>query len=162
MRRSRDLLVVVLCTVLVAALAWAASPHFLKATAAIDTDGTLTVSWKEAGLGDTALITYTVTASADAFYQCVNHGGNCPSAANKESIITDVSATGTFSSGKNGNIVGSLSIEPPPSTLDCPGNQVAALGSVSYSGISLSDDTNSLSTATVPSSLAVELFKECP
>ena len=70
MRRSRDLLVVVICTVLVAALAWAASPHFLKATSAIDTDGTLTVSWKEAGLGDTSIVTYTASASADRLSDC--------------------------------------------------------------------------------------------
>jgi hypothetical protein len=42
------------------------SPHFLRASAAVNTNGTLTVSWKEAGLGDNVLIHYVANADATA------------------------------------------------------------------------------------------------
>lgn len=136
------------------------SPHFIRASAALDQDGSLVVSWKEAGLGSNQLITYTASAESTALYQCVNKGGNCPAASNKEEVSGPVSATGAFSSGKNGSITGSLTVDPPPTALSCPGNQVVALGAVSYEQIALSDDTNGI-TAALPSALAVT-FGVCP
>ena len=138
----------------------AQSPHFIRSSASLDNDGSLVVSWKEAGLGANALITYTASADATASYACVNHGGQCPQAANKEDVAGPVSATGIFSSGKNGQITASLTVEPPPTTLVCPGNQVVELAAVSYTNIALSDDTNGISAA-VPASLAATFFV-CP
>src|SRR5262245_46058009 len=95
-----------LCSLIVALAlsgAWAQNPHFIRATAALE-DTDLQVCWKEAGLGDNQTIVYHAGASASAFYQCVNKGGNCPAAANKEEVQADVSATGSFTSGKNGQI----------------------------------------------------------
>ena len=73
-------------TVGVAGSAWAGSPHFVddKVTAT-QTGDTLTVSGKEAGLGDEAQI--HVVLSADV--QCVNPGGNDPQAANKQTFSVD-------------------------------------------------------------------------
>ena len=53
-----------------------------------------------------------------------------------------MSETGTFNSGKNGQITASLEVAPPPSTLDGPGNPRLVLACVSYTNIALSDDTN--------------------
>jgi hypothetical protein len=47
-----------------AAVAVAQNPHFVRASGALNADGTLTVSWKEAGLGDNQLIDYRRTADA--------------------------------------------------------------------------------------------------
>jgi hypothetical protein len=67
--------------VLAATGAWAGSPHFVVVTV-IQTDNTLTVSGKEAGLGDEAAVHIVVTADAE----CINPGGNHPKAANKMSV----------------------------------------------------------------------------
>jgi hypothetical protein len=141
-------------------LALAASPHFINSTAVLDAEGNLVVSWKEAGLGNNQNVTYTASADADATYQCVNNGGRCPRAANKQEVTGTVSATGTFSSGQNGQITASLIVNPPGGTLVCPGNQHVELGAVSYSNVTLSDDTNNV-TATIPTDLSVTFFV-CP
>ena len=141
----------------------ASSPHFVKGPdASINSrNGNVTVSWKEAGLGSTTTVFYEASADANARYQCVNRGGNCPAAANKQDVTGPVSAEGQFNSGKNGQITASLTIEPPESTLNCPGNQVRALVSVSYTGIALADLTNDVVALADPSSLSMA-GPECP
>jgi hypothetical protein len=74
---------------LAAPVAVAGSPHFIQSAFSVTRTGnTLTVSGKEAGLGDEAQIHVEVTATAE----CINGGGNHPKAVNK----TDVSAAGDF------------------------------------------------------------------
>ena len=69
--------------------AWAGSPHFVSNTVtATRTVNTLTVTGKEAGLGDEAQVHIVVSATAE----CINPGSNHPKAANK----TSVSAAGDF------------------------------------------------------------------
>jgi hypothetical protein len=66
-----------------ATTASAGSPHFVDdQTSASVSGATLTVTGKEAGLGDEAQIHVVLTAEA----QCVNPGGNHPQAGNKESF----------------------------------------------------------------------------
>ena len=67
--------------------AWAGSPHFVEATATAD-GNTLTVSGKEAGLGNETQVHIVVTATA----RCINNGGHHPKAVNKGSF----SAEGDF------------------------------------------------------------------
>lgn len=70
-------------TVGVAGSAWAGSPHFVDdQLTASRTDDTLTVSGKEAGLGDEAQVHIVATATA----ACLNPGDNFPQAANKEAV----------------------------------------------------------------------------
>jgi hypothetical protein len=118
------------------------------------------VSFKEAGLGDNVNITYTASADAAATYQCVNNGNNCPADPKKQDVAGPVTSTGTFSSNKNGSITASLTASPPPSTLQCPGNQVAEVRQVSYTNIALSDDTNGIIAPVSPSSLSA-IFELC-
>src|ERR1041384_6126894 len=94
-----------------ATMAFAESPHFISASAAIQR-GTpnLVVSFKEAGLGNNQNITYVASANATAVYACYNNGGNHPQATNKATVSGPVSASGTFSSGKNGSISASLTL----------------------------------------------------
>ena len=125
--------------------ALADSPHFIKATGTLNADGSLTVNFKEAGLGTNELIDYALTANATATYVCVNKGGANPSAQNKTTVAGPVSATGTFSSGKNGQVTASLTVSPPPSDISCPPGQSLNLASVSYTNVTLTDTTNNVS-----------------
>ncbi len=128
--------------------ALAQSPHFIgtASVVGVNSDGSLSVSWKEAGLGNNVTIAYEFSGQAKADYGCINHGGKHPQASNKETVQGPVSATGSFSSGKNGSINGSLTIEPPPppSDFSCPGNQVLVLADITYSGLALADTTNNI------------------
>jgi hypothetical protein len=66
-----------------AASALAGSPHFINSAFSATTAGnTLTVSGKEAGLGDETQIHVEVTATA----LCINNGGHHPKAVNKASV----------------------------------------------------------------------------
>src|SRR5260370_39240191 len=117
----------------------AQSPHFLRCSASgVNSDGGLDVSFTIAGLGSNQTLTVTASATADAIYGCLNHGQNCPNAANKQEVHTNVSATGMFTSGKNGSIRASLAVDPPPGTLNCPGGQRLVLVSVSYTNVQVS------------------------
>src|SRR6266540_2210964 len=65
------------------AITTAGSPHFIANTITKSIDGnTLTVSGKEAGLGDEAQVHIVVTATAS----CINPGSHHPKAANKTSV----------------------------------------------------------------------------
>jgi hypothetical protein len=66
---------------------WAGSPHFIN-NAFSRADNSLTVTGKEAGLGDEAQVHVVLNATA----LCINPGGKHPKAANKESV----SAQGDF------------------------------------------------------------------
>src|SRR2546425_7077297 len=65
------------------AITTAGSPHFIGNTITKSTSGnSLTVSGKEAGLGDEAQVHIVVTATAS----CINPGDHHPKAANKASV----------------------------------------------------------------------------
>jgi len=131
----------------IATPAIAASPHFIRADAAgPNAQGNLAVNFKIAGLGDNQTITVTATANATALYACQNNGGNFPSDPKKQLVSGPVSASGQFTSGKNGQITGSLTLMPPASTLDCPGGQHEVLARVSYTNVQVSGggDTESI------------------
>lgn len=88
MRRFLLFAIIASTTMAVAAPSvFAGSPHFISVTATRSGD-TLTVSGKEAGLGNETQVHIEVTATAE----CINGGGKHPKAVNKESI----SAEGDF------------------------------------------------------------------
>jgi hypothetical protein len=141
-RRIAVVALVFVAFALIAQQALAVSPHFISASATLNANGTLTVNFKEAGLGTNQNITYTASADATATYVCVNKGGGNPSASNKTTVAGPVSQTGTFSSGKNGNVTASLTVSPPPSDISCPPGQSLQLASVSYTNVAITDTTN--------------------
>jgi hypothetical protein len=148
-RRIAVVALVFMAFALVAQQALAVSPHFIRATGTLNANGSLTVDFKEAGLGTNQNINYLLTADATATYVCVNRGGANPSAQNKTTVAGPVSATGTFNSGKNGQVTASLTVNPPPSDISCPPGQRLELASVSYTNITLTDTTNGV-TISVP------------
>lgn len=129
MRRMAALLFLALT--LVVFVASAGSPHFVSNTVQISRSGnTLTVSGKEAGLGNEEQVHIVLSATAE----CVNRGLHHPKAANKESV----SSAGDFPV-QNGKADFTLSVtatfEPncsPPMT-------------VRFTNVTLTDTTNGIS-----------------
>ena len=158
---SRPLVLVAIGVV--AAAASAASAHFVRGPNASlnSSNAHVTVNWKEAGLGDTVEVAYEASADGTARYQCVNRGGNCPAASNKQDVQGPVTASGTFASGKNGTISASLEFSPPAGTLKCPGGQVLKMVSASFTDIALEDQTNGVAALATPSALGMS-GPECP
>jgi hypothetical protein len=131
-RRFLLVAVLALATAAVAVpVAWAGSPHFIQSAFSVTrTDNTLTVSGKEAGLGDESQVHIVVSATAE----CINNGGKHPKAVNK----TDVSAAGDFPV-QNGKADFTLSVtatfQPscsPPMT-------------VRFTNVTVTDTTNGIS-----------------
>jgi hypothetical protein len=140
----------------------AQSPHFLRCSASgVNSDGSLNVCFKIAGLGDNQTLAVTASAHADAVYACLNRGQQCPDAANKVNVQADVSATGTFTSGKNGQITACLTVDPPPTDLTCPNGQRLVLVSVSYTNVSVSAP-GAGSCETSPGTFSANFFPQCP
>ncbi|MCA1603921.1 MAG: hypothetical protein LC808_02700 [Actinobacteria bacterium] len=141
MRKLVLVLTAVLSAMLLAAgIASAASPHFVRASATgPNSAGDLLVNFKIAGLGDTVTTTVTASADATAVYACRNNGGNFPADPKKTEVTGPVSSSGEFTSGRNGQITGSLTLSPPESTLTCPPGQRVVLVSVSYTNVQVSE-----------------------
>lgn len=86
--------------VAISAVAFAGSPHFVTADAT-RSDNTLTVTFKEAGLGNEPQVHIVLSATA----LCINNGGKHPKAVNKASV----SAADDFPV-QNGKAEGTLSV----------------------------------------------------
>ena len=153
--RNALALVILLGTV---GLAGADNPHFLKADGTVNVDGSLLVSFKEAGLGANVNIDYLLSTVADATYQCFNNGSNAPQGQPYQVPDQTVTATGTFASGKNGSITASLQAGPPDpapaeAVLKCisGGNKKLCLMHVSYADTAIIDTTNNVQAPVTPS-----------
>ncbi|WP_022890924.1 hypothetical protein [Agromyces italicus] len=124
------------------------SPHFIKSATSASADGVnVVVQFKEAGLSSGSVETVQATAHLDATYQCINNGGNNPSDPKKTTVSADVSESGAFTAGKNGNLVGMLSLSPPAAAdvLDCPNGQTSTLTAVTWSNVRVDDLTSGAS-----------------
>lgn len=123
--------VAIVLAALAAGTATAGAPHFINNAFSFTSSGnTITVSGKEAGLGDESQIHVVLTATAE----CINGGGNHPQAANK----TNVTAAGDFpvQNGKaDFTLTGTAVFDPYPS---------GACGEVRFSNVTVTDTTNGL------------------
>jgi hypothetical protein len=138
-----------------ASVALAVSAHYVTGPDAALSGPNLVVSWKEGGMGNNVTAQYLASADGTAVYACINGGGNHPSATNKETRNGPVSATGSFSSGKNGNIIGSLTVEPPSAgAFTCPSGQDEIIAFVAYRNITLTDLTFNDTASATPSSIS--------
>ena len=143
--------------------AWAQNPHFLSCdVTGVNSNGTLSSDFRLAGLGSNVSITVTASADSTATYACLNRGQNCPNAANKSTVTGTVTAQGIFTSGKNGSIRGSLTIDPPSNaTLTCPGGQKLVLVSVDFTNVSVSAP-GAGDCDTSPGTFSENFFPQCP
>jgi hypothetical protein len=141
----------------------AQSPHFINCSASgVNSDGTLNVCFKLAGLGSTPQqVTVTASAHANATWACRTNGGQCPNAANKVNVQSNVSASGTFQSGKNGPVADCLIVYPPSTTLTCPPGQTLVLVSVSYTNVKVST-SNAVDCYTSPGTFPANFYPQCP
>jgi len=130
----------------------ASAAKFKSASATIDSNGSLVISFKEIGLGDRQGVNYQVSTTASAVYACVNQGGNRPKAANKTGVQQPLSAGTTGQASRNGTFAcnGCISIGPVgcgSSCLSCPDDMTKKLLSVSYTNITLTDTSNGVSVS---------------
>jgi hypothetical protein len=136
--------VALLLALMIAPSAFAGNAHFVKnLTSAARSGDSLVVSFKEAGLESGSTETITVSATVKATFQCVNGGNNVPSDPKKTTISSRVSKSGEFTAGQNGNIEGSLTLDPPSAAdvgFSCPPGQTATRSGVSFSGIQIVDE----------------------
>jgi hypothetical protein len=152
LKRAMGISIFVAAALAIGPAAFAAgNPHFIKNLSSATLDGAnLVVSFKEAGLPSGAVETVTVTATETVTYECVNGGGMNPSASNKKSITRNVSESGTFTADQNGNIVGSLTLEPLSAAqvgFACPPGQTTTFVSATYSNVLITDSTSGASLA---------------
>lgn len=111
--------------------AHAGSPHFVAHAFSVSVSGnTLSVSGKEAGLGDESQVQIELDATAE----CINNGGHHPKAVNK----TSASSTGSFPV-QNGKADFTLEVTATFQP-DCSPPM-----SVVYTDITLTDLTNGIS-----------------
>lgn len=109
----------------VAGTAWADSPHYVQGPDTNVSGNTLTVSWKAAGLGNTATsVDFALTGTVTTSSQCFTKSGNPVNGVPKEET-NNVNATGSFPV-RNGQTTGSLSVSGV-STLTCTGNQTVRI-----------------------------------
>ena len=131
------LVAAVVCFTAIAVMA--ENPHFIKSDASVQSDGRLLVTWKEAGLGN-QVITYRLTATAQATYGCVVPGQRPPVATNKVVVTRVVATSSAFIASRNGAIDGSMLLAPPAvANMTCPAGQVIMLGSITFTNVDMWD-----------------------
>jgi len=137
-----------LVTVASVGVALADSPHFIKGpTASLSATGAYTVSFKEAGLGNSP-VTYTLTAITENFtFQCYTKSGNTPQGS-PNSISFSHEFTSTTLTPRNGQISGGISLAPQQGTASCQGGGLdLRLIAVDYEGLTFADTTNNFQYA---------------
>ena len=118
-----------------ATTAIAGSAHFVGTPTFTTSGNTITVTAKEAGLGDEAQITAVLSGTAS----CINGGGNHPKAVNKASFATN-SVVPVQNGKADYTITASVTFSPscsPPMT-------------VQFTSATLTDTTNNLSVPLIP------------
>jgi hypothetical protein len=135
--KTLAVIIVLVCFTAIAAMA--ENPHFIKSDASVQSDGTLLVTWKEAGLGN-QVITYKLTATAQVTYGCVVPGQHPPLASSKITVTAVVTTMSAFTASRNGSITGSMVLTPPSSgAFTCPSGQVVTMGSVVFTSVDMWD-----------------------
>jgi len=122
-------LVAIMAAIGFAGSASAASVHYVQGPSVSTSGNSLVVSWKAAGLGNTATADFSLTGTVTAVAQCYTKSGN-PVNGVPKSDTTEVNATGTFPV-RNGQVTGSFTVSPL-TTLTCTGSQQVRILSVTY------------------------------
>jgi hypothetical protein len=130
-------------------VASAGNAHFIKSASGATLSGPdLNCFFKEAGLESGSHETLTCAATEDITYECVNNGGKNPSASNKTAFRTSAEQSGEFTADKNGNLVGTQPLTHASAAslgFSCPSGQTVTLVSVTYSNVTITDETSGAS-----------------
>jgi len=169
MRKRLTLLALLAVAGLVAAAAaWAGNPHFLRigeptlvypgtsasASAKASTPGPASTGDPRVFIDNIVVagvkegVTTRLTAPFEAVYVCVNTGGNVPNAANKTTLVGQLTTSAEFPAARNGRATGSLLTGPLPSAeaaaaatgFACPSGQRLEFDQVVFSGLVLAVD----------------------
>jgi hypothetical protein len=174
MRKHLRTLLAAVAVTAIAGVASADNASFHFANASIDPEGDLLVSFKETGLGNSvSQVGMEVLADVKLTCQCVNRGGQCPSASNKSTISAEVDQQGNFPV-RHGQTTGTIEVfRPdcgqttpsctPPMKLEPQTVSWTAPSSISGAGgITIIDTTENDSTVTTPSTISATLAPVCP
>ncbi len=122
----------------------------LRAPAAATADlPDLRYTWTEVGVGSTD-VTYEARTVVTATFGCVNNASKQPSAQNKATVTSPVSATVVLTSDRNGRITGSLDLDTAtavPTGFSCPSGQTVTAISATFTQNTITDLVNQV-TAT--------------
>lgn len=116
-------------------------PHFAldETTASVNADGSLSVSFVEAGLGHVSLpTTYSVSANGEAVYDCVDDVTGAI-VATSGPIFASSGAMVTSSIHNGANELSVVLAAPGPGAFACPAGSTLVLASVSYSDVVIVD-----------------------
>src|SRR5437764_14764410 len=80
----------------------AQNAHFMRCDSSVAGNGSLSVSFRIAGLGAGASDTITAHTTATSIWGCLNGGQQCPNAANKFTSSDDLNATLHVTAEHNG------------------------------------------------------------
>jgi len=147
---------------LVAITVLAQNAHFMRCSSSVNSStGCISASFRIAGLGAGASDIITAHTTATATWGCLNHGQQCPNAANKFTASQELSGSLTVRAGHNGSATGSINLCPAqPTTFSCPGGQTLVLISVTYSDVTLSNDQND--DTCITSGGTFSQYPQCP
>jgi len=138
MRRALALLVIPLTAVFAFTIpAYAGSAHFVGTPSVSVSGAVLSVTAKEAGLGDLPQIHVILTGTAT----CVNGGGNNPNAANKTTVTA--AADEPVQNGHSDYTLTVTAVFEPSSP--CPDPM-----DVQFTGVTLTDATNGITVQVIP------------
>jgi hypothetical protein len=133
----------ILTVVVFSASALADNAHFISATYTAQASGAVTVSFHEAGLGNTPVqVNYLLTVTESVQLACINRAGNEPSAANKHTTTVSTTTGATFTSN-NGQVQRTITAPAPGSGgFSCPRGLNLKILSTQVTSILLQDTTN--------------------
>jgi hypothetical protein len=138
----------------------AQNAHFMSCSSSVNTNGSLAVSFRIAGLGAGASDTITATTTVTATWGCLNGGQQCPNAQNKFTTTEPISASLDVKAGHNGSASGTITLSPTQPSNFCPHGQKMVLISVTYTDVTLTNSANT-DTCTTDGG-AASFFPQCP
>ena len=139
---------------------FAQNAHFMRCDSSVASNGTLSVSFRIAGLGGGASDTITAHTTATSTWGCLNGGQQCPNAANKFTSSEELTGTLTVTAGHNGSATGTISLSPATPANFCPHGQRMVLISVTYGDVTLTNSATSDTCTTDGGSAS--FFPQCP
>ena len=146
-RRSLFSMVVAVSLMLLSgSVVYAGNPHFKAVTAQLGSPR-LVVSGSEVGLGSGATVRYEASATVTTTAQCLNGGGNNPSASNKV-FSGELSSNATEQADSSGKITTELVLLALPASF-CPPGQGTVVTTATFSNVTLTDTTNGV-VASIP------------
>jgi len=138
----------------------AQNAHFMRCDSSVAGNGSLSVSFRIAGLGAGASDTITAHTTATSTWGCLNGGQQCPNAANKFTSSEELTGTLTVTAGHNGSATGTISLSPATPANFCPHGQRMVLISVTYGDVTLTNSATSDTCTTDGGSAS--FFPQCP